>query len=137
MLRDARYNDTKLLLQMYGEKLAVEHAAKHGESVCITVMNPGYCISNLARTSVVPINMARGWLARSTEDGGKTLVDSIALDKVAGRHGHYIDDCQVKQSVAWIRSDEGKSTKERFWKDLNAVLDIVSPGLTSSLQAKI
>jgi hypothetical protein len=41
--------------------------------------------------------MAEKVLARSTDEGASTLVDAVALDKVEGRHGKYIDDMQIKK----------------------------------------
>lgn len=130
---DARYNDSKLFLQVYGERLAIEHQKKHGDGVCITVMNPGYCHSNLKPPADFATRMAERILARSTEEGARTLVDAVALDNASGRHGKYIDDCQVKQSASWITTEDGKTTSQRMWQDLKVVLDEISPGLLEEL----
>ncbi|QIW99648.1 hypothetical protein AMS68_005166 [Peltaster fructicola] len=126
---DTRYHDSKLLLQMYGQRLATEHQKIHGDGVCITVMNPGYCLSGLKPPTDFATRTFEKVLARSTEEGARLLVDAIALDKAPGRHGKYIDDCQVKPAASWLTSEDGKTTSQRLWRDLNSLLNEISPGL--------
>ncbi|KAK5119626.1 hypothetical protein LTR85_007455 [Meristemomyces frigidus] len=119
---DMRYNDSKLLLVLYGQKLAATAA---GADVCITFLNPGYCLSNLKPAHSVGEKVFEKILARSTDEGAWTLVDAVAAEKTKGRHGAYLDDIAVKRPAPWIETSEGQETKERVWKEINSVLGIV------------
>jgi retinol dehydrogenase-12 len=96
---DARYRDSKLLLHLYGEKLAAWLSMPGKPSVCFNLVNPGYCVSQLNPPTTFPTRMAQKVMARSTDEGARTLVDAVAADKVAGRHGMYLDDMKVKRYV--------------------------------------
>ncbi|KAF7188055.1 Short chain dehydrogenase atnD [Pseudocercospora fuligena] len=125
--QDMRYNDSKLLLQLYASRLSTSiptSSATKRPKVCINVVNPGYCISNLVSTQSIGQKVGERLLARSTEEGGQALVDAVAAECVDGRHGAYVDDMQVKKPAHWIGTKEGQETKERVWQELNAILGV-------------
>jgi retinol dehydrogenase 12 len=94
---DERYNDSKLLVVLLIQRLAAEvSSANRGQSnVSLTSMAPGYCLSALRPPRDFAQKVIEHLLARPTEEGGYLLVDAVALDKVAGRHGHYINEAAV------------------------------------------
>jgi retinol dehydrogenase-12 len=96
---DMRYQDTKLLLHLFGQKLSAHIASGKSPSVCFTIVNPGFCISELKAPQTFLARTVERILARSTDEGARTLVDAVGADKVQGRHGMYIDDMQVKKLV--------------------------------------
>ncbi|KAK4548196.1 hypothetical protein LTR36_010065 [Oleoguttula mirabilis] len=120
-----RYNDSKLLLVLYGQKLA---ATAVGADVCITFLNPGYCLSDLKPARTVGTKAFEKMLARTTDEGAWTLVDAVAAEKAAGRHGKYLDDMAVKRPAPWIETTDGQETAERVWTEINAVLGIAERG---------
>lgn len=93
---DMRYNDSKLLLMLYGQKLAATAASA---DVCITFVNPGYCLSDLRPAGSTGEKVSERILARTTDEGAWTLVDAVSIEKSKGRHGKYIDDMTVKRLV--------------------------------------
>lgn len=101
---DARYQDSKLLLHLYGAKLAAELSTPGKPSICFNLVNPGYCVSQLKPPTSFATRMAENVMARSTDEGARTLVDAVAADKAAGRHGMYIDDMKVKRYVTRLHS---------------------------------
>jgi retinol dehydrogenase 12 len=94
---DNRYHDSKLLVVLLMARFAqeVNKASKGRSSVSLTSMAPGYCLSSLRPPRDFAQKMAERVLARPTEEGGYLLVDAVALDKAAGRHGHYINEAAV------------------------------------------
>lgn len=143
--QDMRYNDSKLLLQLCASKLSTSiptSSTTNKPKVCINVVNPGYCISNLVATQSIGQKVGERLLARSTREGGQALVDAVAAECVDGRHGAYVDDMQVKRyavstkmvshnpanksqrAAHWIGTKEGQETKERVWQELNAILGV-------------
>ncbi|WPH03550.1 Hypothetical protein R9X50_00643000 [Acrodontium crateriforme] len=126
---DMRYNDSKLLLLLYAQKLS-ESIPLSPETnkplVCINAVNPGYCISGLVVASGFAARTAEKVMARSTDEGARTLVDAVAADKVRTeeRWGAYIDDMRVQKPAAWIETKEGQETKERVWRDVNEILGL-------------
>jgi retinol dehydrogenase-12 len=157
---DMRYQDTKLLLHLFGQKLSAHIASDKSPSVCFTIVNPGFCVSELKAPQTFFARMVERFLARSTDEGARTLVDAVAADKVQGRHGMYIDDMQVKRLVptachrvasfailnmppvdygvltlshspaAWLSTTDGRDTAERAWKEIQIVLDDAVAGHT-------
>ena len=94
---DMRYQDSKLLLHLYSQKLAGEMSAAANPGVCLDLVNPGYCVSELKPPRTFAERGAERILARSTDEGARILVDAVAADKAKGRHGMYIDDMKVKR----------------------------------------
>lgn len=94
---DARYNDTKLLVMLYGEKLA-DSLSNSGElSVCLNFVCPGWCVSNLKAPGKMMEKMAERMLARPTDDGARVIVDAVVAEKASTRHGAFVSDMKVKK----------------------------------------
>ena len=134
---DPRYQDSKLLVMLYGRRLAQAMAANGAaESVVLTMVNPGYCRSKLRIPTTSSEKLMESVLARSTDAGAFTLVDAVkplTAQEAKARHGAYIDDTKVKSPAAWLESKEGKDTAERVWKEVNEVLEGVVSGVTAGL----
>lgn len=95
---DGRYNDTKLLVVLYGRKLAAQLTASGQPKVCLNFVNPGWCSSGLHTVDGFGPAVAKRVLQRSQDEGGRTLVDAIALvPKVEERHGQYINKMRIEK----------------------------------------
>lgn len=94
---DARYNDTKLLVMLYGQKLADSLSTLSESQVCLNFVCPGWCVSNLKAPGKVSEKLAERILARSTDDGARIIVDAVAAEKAASRHGAFVSDMKVKK----------------------------------------
>lgn len=88
-----RYNDSKLLVLLYGQKLA----ATVGKSVSLTMVCPGWCASNLHRPATMGERAAERAMARSVDEGARVIVDAVAADKAKERNGAFVSDCKVKR----------------------------------------
>ncbi|KAF2722383.1 short-chain dehydrogenase/reductase [Polychaeton citri CBS 116435] len=123
---DGRYMDTKLLVILYGQKLAAEISTSEQPNVCINFVNPGWCTSGLRPSATATEKLSERFLVRTTDEGAKIIVDAVAADKVKGRQGAYLDEMEVKKPAPWINSKEGKKTAERIWVELNEIVDQAS-----------
>lgn len=89
---DGRYMDSKLLVMLYGQKFAAAVSNSNNRDICVNMVNPGYCVSALRVPTSFGERMGERILARSTDEGGRILVDAVAIDKAKERHGMYIDE---------------------------------------------
>ena len=152
-----RYFDTKLLQVLYTRALAGvldsstystddssffadrstaadDNTVKKGNSdvnVVINMLNPGFCDSELFKDPAVAFRVQMKIMGRSAEEGSRALVDAVARGKES--HGQYLSDCKVARVSPWVRSDEGKKTQERVWKEVNERLDKIVPGLVENI----
>lgn len=95
---DNRYNDTKLLVMLYGRKWAAEMIKSGQPKVCLNFMNPGWCASGLHVQDGAGVAVAKRLLQRTQDEGGRMLVDAIALvPKVEDRHGEYINRMRIEK----------------------------------------
>ncbi|KAK4496367.1 hypothetical protein PRZ48_012347 [Zasmidium cellare] len=121
---DGRYHDTKLLVVLYGRKLAAQMSKSGQPKVCLNFVNPGWCSSGLNVREGAGVAVAKRLLQRSQDEGGRMLVDAIALvPRVEERHGQYINKMRVEKYAAWVYSKEGEATAEKVWAELNEILE--------------
>lgn len=104
------YFTSKLLLILLGRELASQlvrpNHSLSSPDPCIIVnfLTPGYCISGLTKNSHFPVSFGF-WVmtktvARTTEEGGRTLVAGIVKGKES--HGKYLNDCEIDEYVFLI-----------------------------------
>ncbi|ORY10073.1 hypothetical protein BCR34DRAFT_358071 [Clohesyomyces aquaticus] len=137
---DDRYATSKLLLLYAVRSIALLSSPQSGSksSVLINCMTPGLCKSSLFRDDLSFIlRTLQGFmmtlLARSTEVGGRALVDAVRPDLGEETHGAFLMDCRVADNGTSVDSVEGKKLQERFTKELFERLEEISPGVTSVL----
>jgi hypothetical protein len=87
--------DSKLMQILYCQQLAPAITNSQQPAVTINLLDPGYCHSGIfAENEHVGIRISKKVLARSTEEGSRTLVAAV----VAGNestHGKYMSDAKV------------------------------------------
>jgi NAD(P)-dependent dehydrogenase (short-subunit alcohol dehydrogenase family) len=124
-----RYPASKLLEVLIVKELA----PKMDGGVVLNMLSPGLCHSELAREGGIYFTVLKFFLARSTEVGSRTLVASA----VAGMesHGRYMEDGVVNDGATsdFVRSDEGKMTGQKVWRELSEILEAIQPGITSNI----
>jgi uncharacterized protein (DUF1778 family) len=76
-------------------------------------------------------NVAKALMARTTEEGSRTLVHSAAAGDES--HGQYMSECEVKEPSSFVRSKEGIETQERIHKELMEILESIQPGVTNNI----
>ncbi|KAI2603105.1 short-chain dehydrogenase/reductase [Hypoxylon fragiforme] len=136
-----RYFTSKLLLILLGRELASQlvrpNHSLSSPDPCIIVnfLTPGYCISGLTKNSHFPVSFGF-WVmtktvARTTEEGGRTLVAGIVKGKES--HGKYLNDCEIDDSALspFVRSDDGARTQKKVWAELLEILENKHPGISS------
>jgi NAD(P)-dependent dehydrogenase (short-subunit alcohol dehydrogenase family) len=101
-----------------------------GSGVILNMLNPGLCQSELNRDGGWGVRLAKLVLARTTEVGSRTLVASAAAGPAS--HGKYMSDAKVDDDALsdFVRSEEGKETGKRVWKELTEILEAIQPGVT-------
>ena len=133
--------DSKLLVMLYGRALAAAapFSASTG-NVILPLVAPGYCVSALRGNELsFGERIARKLTARSTDEGGRTLVDAVrpvGETEARERHGAYVDDMKVNAPAKWLDSKDGKETQIKVWKELNNILEGIEKGVTGSLGQK-
>lgn len=129
---DARYNDTKLLIVLYGQELARAMSKSDKPAVTINWVNPGYCLSELIREKTMSKRIGDTLLARSTDEGARTLVDAVISGKEE-RHGKYINDMKIGQASVFLNGEDGKETGKRVWAELNEKLENIQSGILNNI----
>lgn len=92
-----RYSTTKLFLMYCGRELAklVPKQQEGGTepAVVLNMVHPGFCHSELARNAGIAYAAFALLLAKSSEEGGRTLIDGAV--KGVESHGEYLSSCVV------------------------------------------
>ncbi|MCJ1432314.1 hypothetical protein MMC27_001670 [Xylographa pallens] len=95
------------------------------------MVNPGLCHSELARDGNMRTKITKRLLARTTEQGSRTLVNSASAGPET--HGEYLDMCKVIPTATVVRSPKGQKTQKRLWDELMGKLDKIEPGISENL----
>lgn len=112
------YRLSKLLVFYATRRIAQEHLVNEKSNVVITVMTPGACVSDIFRDDM-PMSQRIGMiigmklLARTTEVGGRTLVDAVKPETGAAAHGKFLMDCCVTEQVPFGRPDDTESVTNK------------------------
>lgn len=77
------------------------------------------------------INLYKRLLARTTEEGSRTLVH--AGSQGADTHLRYLSNCRVIPTGGLAAGKGSKELQERVWKELSPRLEEIQPGSTQSL----
>jgi hypothetical protein len=116
-------------LQLYAVRELATRFPPSKTGVVITVMCPGLCGTELARSEnstfmmrfiVRGANMAIG---RTAEEGSRTILHAAHVGPDG--HGKYISDCRIRedQLPAWVTNEKGKKQQQRVWHDLFEALE--------------
>lgn len=89
-----------MLLLYAVREIAARSPLSDDSNVIINYMTPGACKSDLHRDDLnivfkTILDAVMAAFQRSTEVGGRTLVDAVRPDLDASAHGAYIMDCRV------------------------------------------
>ena len=96
-LMDYRYQVSKLL-EVYPARELAARANQSGKSgVIVNYLNPGLCHSELARDAGWFLYIMKLILARTTEQGSRTLVHAALAGEET--NGQYLSNCKIAQYV--------------------------------------
>lgn len=128
------YAITKLLQVLTVRALSTLHKPPSSTTtttpVTINCVNPGLCHSELARDMGWRFWLFKALVARSTEQGSRTLVHAAAQGPDS--HGCYLSECAVVEPSAFVRSRLGRETQERVWDELVEKLEAIRPGVVAN-----
>lgn len=130
-----RYNVSKLLEVFAVRQIVAEYCPDISKyPVVINLINPGFCHSGLMRETGSWQFIIK-WImnARTTEVGGRTLVDAAC--KGPDSHGKYLSDCEIHDPAPFVMSAEGSKTQKRVWKELSEKLEHIQPGILEGIGA--
>ena len=92
-----RYQVSKLL-EVYPARELAARANQSGKSgVIVNYLNPGLCHSELARDAGWFLYIMKLILARTTEQGSRTLVHAALAGEET--NGQYLSNCKIAQYV--------------------------------------
>ncbi|KAI9810193.1 MAG: hypothetical protein M1827_006639 [Pycnora praestabilis] len=123
-----RYQVSKLLEVFTVRELA---KSKKQPEVIMNYLNPGLCHSELAREGSWSVAILKMLLARTTEQGSRTLVHAAQASKES--HGQYLSDCRVTPPSPLVRSEKGARAQERVWEELSQKLETIQPGILQNV----
>ncbi len=131
-----RYNVSKLLEVFFTRELAARSSlSTHpDDGVVINFLNPGLCHSELARNAGFGLWLMKALLARTTEQGSRTLVHAAAAGVES--HGQYLSNCRVAAVAPLVQEDEkvgGKKVQRRVWEEVVKKLERIQPGVLENL----
>ncbi|KAB2570175.1 Short chain dehydrogenase sol3 [Lasiodiplodia theobromae] len=132
---DDRYKVSKLLL-LYGVRALAQLSPLTPESnVIIDNLTPGACKSDIFRDDVnwfqrIIMNLAISLIARTTEQGSRTLVHAVKPELGPEAHGAFLMDCKVAPNGANVDGPENAKLQDRFREELFTRLEQISPGIT-------
>ncbi|KAF6753523.1 short-chain dehydrogenase [Ephemerocybe angulata] len=116
-----RYRESKLLVIFFTQSLA---ELLKDTPVIVNTVNPGYCYSELSRTytgiKVVVEWVIKKILGRSTENGSRQLVYAAVggAEDPDRLRGAYLNLYAVNEPSDHMLGEEGKSRRDKLWKDL-------------------
>jgi NAD(P)-dependent dehydrogenase (short-subunit alcohol dehydrogenase family) len=127
-----RYPLSKLLEVLVIRQIAPEMAKSYPD-VILNTLNPGLCHSSLSREGGWVLWLLKLLTARTTEVGARTLVAAAATG--AEGHGKYMTNSVISDEAVsdFARSEEGKQTGEKVWKELKGKLEGICTGVTKGL----
>ncbi|KAF2655143.1 NAD(P)-binding protein [Lophiostoma macrostomum CBS 122681] len=133
-----RYGVSKQLLFYAVHEIAARSPVSPESNVIINVMTPGACESDLFRDDISWIGklvqrIAITLFARTTEVGGRTLVDAVKPELGTDAHGAFLMDCKVARNGSNMETTQGLALQKRSNEDLFAKLEELSPGVTKVL----
>ncbi|KAL4862970.1 hypothetical protein BDV12DRAFT_178076 [Aspergillus spectabilis] len=133
---DERY-DTCKLIQLYLVRALAERLSQSDKApVTLNAVSPGLCRTGLLRETPLMARLLIGpimaVLARSAEEGSRTLVHAAAADD-GEKNGKYLRDCKVTDPAAFVRSQEGHATQEKLLQELLDELQKVAPGIRDNI----
>ncbi|KAK1255658.1 hypothetical protein MKX07_007917 [Trichoderma sp. CBMAI-0711] len=127
-----RYPLSKLLVLYVVREIAERTESSGKGRFIINTPNPSWCKSDLGKElETAGYKMAEKLLARTAEEGSRTLVHGVLADETS--HGHYLNNCHIQAPARHVTNRWGQGVQRRFFDELLVKLDLISPGIPSTL----
>ncbi|KAK0621948.1 hypothetical protein B0T17DRAFT_494175 [Bombardia bombarda] len=131
-----RYYVSKLIQLLTMREFANELSKSHKNGkVIVSVVNPGFVKTEIMRHAgamlQVGLKVLRKVLARTTEEGGRTLIHGAEGGEET--HGQYLNDCKVGIVGEFVSSPEGEQKQKQLWRELTEKLESIHPGCLQNI----
>ncbi|KAL7813358.1 hypothetical protein V8C26DRAFT_430345 [Trichoderma gracile] len=127
-----RYPLSKLLVLYAVREIAQRTKSSNKGNFILNTPNPSWCKSDLGKEmETAAYKMAEKLLARTAEEGSRTLVHGVLADETS--HGHYLNNCHVQVPAKHVTNRWGQRVQKQFLDELLVKLDSISPGISSHL----
>ncbi|KAK7062197.1 short-chain dehydrogenase [Favolaschia claudopus] len=136
-----RYDVTKTLLLMFADELVAR--LPKDSPVSIMNVNPGFCHSRLTReteskvTGKILVGAFKRVVARSTEEGSRTIVHAVVTPEAQSLHGQYITACQSAGESDFLSSPEGLRFRASLWRETIQALAKADPRVEEIVKAHL
>ncbi|KAL6857357.1 hypothetical protein J3F83DRAFT_751378 [Trichoderma novae-zelandiae] len=126
-----RYPLSKLLVIYAVRETAERSKSSNKGRFILNTPNPSWCKSDLGKEmETAGYKMAEKLLARTAEEGSRTLVHGLLTDETS--HGHYLTNCHVQVPAKHVTNQWGQRVQKKLFDELLAKLDSISPDIVSS-----
>lgn len=126
-ITEDRYFLSKGILQMMVQRMTTDMATgnKAGKDVIVNCVAPGYCRTELFRTSATAMSkLALTLIGRDSDVGARCSVVG-AVGKTGGveSHGMYMSEGVVKGSGSeWFKTEQGREIGKRIWDEVCEII---------------
>ncbi|KAI9808730.1 MAG: hypothetical protein M1825_003882 [Sarcosagium campestre] len=130
-----RYNVSKVLEAYSVRHIAAKSPVSPESNVLINFVTPGACKSDLFRDDMswvqwIGMSVVLGVLARTAEQGSRTLVHGVQPDLAEDTHGRFLLDCKVAANGPNVDGEMGEKMQKKWTGELWEKLEQISPGVT-------
>ncbi|KAM0254639.1 hypothetical protein ACHAQJ_006608 [Trichoderma viride] len=127
-----RYPLSKLLVLYATREIAERTKLSSKGKFVINAPNPSWCKSDLGKEmESFGVKVAEKALARSTEEGSRTLVHGLLADEAS--NGQYLNNCHIQAPAKHVTNQWGQRVQKKFFDELLGKLEAIAPGVSSNL----
>lgn len=122
-----RYALSKLMVHQCFHQLVAALRKGEWSEVVVSVINPGWCGTELSRAKPHPIG-ERVWFSLigwTAEQGSRMYLYALATGEKS--HGKYLAESQVKTESQYVRSERGQRIAAKMWTDLLSRIGRIAP----------
>ncbi|UKZ84392.1 uncharacterized protein TrAFT101_000303 [Trichoderma asperellum] len=131
-IMSGRYPLSKLLVLYATREIAERTRSSNKGNFIINAPNPSWCKSDLGREmDSSGYKMVEKIMARSTEEGSRTLVHGLLTDETS--NGHYLSNCHVQVPAKHVTNQWAQKVQKKFFGELLGKLEAIAPEVTSNL----
>ncbi|KAI0092207.1 hypothetical protein BDY19DRAFT_990939 [Irpex rosettiformis] len=134
------YEASKLLNVLFTRAFSHHLSPSYSSSLIPDVVNPGLCVSELARNAPlafkIRIKILHTLFARTAEQGARQVVwAALGPDGKDGPHvqqtmgGEYVSIAQIRQPSDFVVSRTGWEAQEKIWNETIDILSNVEPSV--------
>ncbi|KAI9714783.1 MAG: hypothetical protein M1820_000072 [Bogoriella megaspora] len=130
-----RYGVSKVLLLFAVQHLASQSPVSNKSNVVINIQTPGACKSDIFRDDYsavqrIAMSVMIGIVARTGEQGARTIVQAVLPEIGEETHGQFLMDCKITPPGSYFGSEQGRKMARKTVDELYTKIEAVAPGAT-------